>query len=294
MKVGFIGLGAMGAPMAGHIVDAGHETTVWSRRREPVEALVSRGAKPAADAADVARASDVTIMCVSDDAAVLEVVGALEASLGEGKILVDCSTIGVETEQALHERIAATGAAYLEAPVSGGTIGAEAGTLAVMVGGDAAVLERARPALEPFAGRVFHVGGPGAGAVVKLANNLVHATQLLAVAEATVMGAKAGLDLELMREVLLASTADCTALRQRVPFEGVDPASPASNDWKPGFATELMAKDLDLALAHAARAKTPLFTTPLVRQLLTAAIEQGWGRDDFSSLGRIVRRLGGV
>ncbi len=215
-------------------------------------------------------------------------------ALNDGKIVVDASTIDPDVERAQHERVNATGARYLEAPLSGGTVGAEKGTLTLMVGGDADVLAAARPALEPFAGAIVHVGGPGTGQIVKLCNNLIYAAQTLAVAEATTIAAKAGVDLRKLHDVITQSTGDCNAIRTRIPFEGVLPDGPASNNWQPGFMTDLMAKDLDLAIGFAARASTPLFTSGVVRQLLGAASAAGYGREDFSSMGKIVRDLGGV
>ena len=162
-----------------------------------------------------------------------------------------------------------------------------------MVGGDAETLEHARPALDPFAGLIVHVGGPGMGQVVKLCNNLVYAAQMLATAEATVMAERAGVDLGQLYEILTHATGDCVAVRTRLPAPGVIPESPASNDWAPGFMTDLMAKDLDLAISYAARAGTPLLTSGLVRQILGAASAAGYGREDFSSLAKVVRGLAG-
>jgi 3-hydroxyisobutyrate dehydrogenase len=294
VKVGFIGLGAMGLPMARHLVEAGHEVTVASRGRPPIEAAVAFGATEGAGHGAVVERSDVTILCVPNSPEVVEVVDTALPRLGPDQILVDCSTIDPEVERAQHERVNATGAGYLEAPLSGGTIGAEKGALTLMVGGDEAVLARARPALDPFSGLIVHVGGPGMGQVVKLCNNLIYAAQMLATAEATTMAAKAGADLTKLHEVLVHATGDCVAVRTRIPFEGVLPDSPASNGWQPGFMTDLMAKDLDLAIAHAARAGVPLFTSGIVRQLLGAASEAGYGREDFSAIGKVVRKLGGV
>ena len=294
MKVGFVGLGAMGLPMARLLVEAGHEVTVASRRREPIDAAVGFGAVEGDGPGAVAEASEVTILCVPNSPEVVEVLDDAIPRLGVGKIVVDCSTIDPEIERAQHDRVGATGAGYLEAPLSGGTIGAEKGALTLMVGGDEDVLEQARPALDPFAGLIVHVGGPGMGQVVKLCNNLIYAAQMLATAEAATMAAKAGADLTKLHEVLVHSTGDCVAVRTRIPFEGVLPDSPASNDWQPGFMTDLMAKDLDLAIAHAAGAGVPLFTSGIVRQLLGAASEAGYGREDFSALGKVVRKLGGV
>jgi 3-hydroxyisobutyrate dehydrogenase len=294
MKVGFIGLGAMGLPMTRHLVDAGYEVTVTSRSRGPIYAAVSAGAIEGDGPADVVRASEVTILCVPDSPDVVQVIDTAVPALADGKIVVDTSTIDPNIERAQHERVTATGARYLEAPLSGGTVGAEKGTLTLMVGGEADVLAAARPALEPFAGAIVHVGGPGTGQIVKLCNNLIYAAQTLAVAEASTMAAKAGVDLRKLHEVITQSTGDCNAIRTRIPFEGVLPDGPASNDWQPGFMTDLMAKDLDLAIGFAARADSPLFTSGIVRQLLGAASEAGYSREDFSSIGKIVRELAGV
>lgn len=294
MRVGFVGLGAMGLPMTRHLVEAGHEVTVASRRRGPIDEAVAFGARDGGGPRGVVEASEVTILCVPNSPEVVEVLDAALPVLGPGHIVVDTSTIDPEVERAQHERVTATGARYLEAPLSGGTAGARNGTLTLMVGGDEAVLDAARPALEPFAGLIVHVGGPGNGQVVKLCNNLIYAAQMLATAEATVMATKAGVDLAQLHEVLTHSTGDCVAVRTRLPAEGVVPDSPASNEWQPGFMTDLMAKDLDLAIGHASTTGTPLFTAGLVRQILGAASAAGYGREDFSALAKVVRSLGGL
>jgi 3-hydroxyisobutyrate dehydrogenase len=211
-----------------------------------------------------------------------------------GQVVVDCSTIDPDVEREQHRRVSATGATYIEAPVSGGTVGAERGTLTLMIGGSADALETARSALEAFSALIVHVGGPGQGQVVKLCNNLIYAAQMLATSEACTMAAKSGVDLKQLHQVLTASTGDCTAVRTRIPFEGVLPDSPASNGWRPGFMTDLMAKDLDLALAYAARTGVPMAGTATARQVLTAASTAGYGREDFSALGKVIRSLAGV
>ncbi len=289
MRVGFVGLGAMGLPMTRHLVDAGHEVTVASRSRGPIDAAVAAGAREGDGPRGVAEASEITLLCVPSSPDVAGCVDDALPVLGPGKIVVDTSTIDPDVERAQHDRVAATGARYLEAPLSGGTAGAQNGTLTLMVGGDAATLDAARPALEPFAGLIVHVGGPGMGQVVKLCNNMIYAAQMLATAEATAMAAKAGADLAKLHEVLTHSTGDCVAVRTRLPEAGVVPDSPASNGWKPGFMTDLMAKDLDLAIAYAARARTPAFTSGIVRQILGAASAAGYGREDFSALAKVVR-----
>jgi 3-hydroxyisobutyrate dehydrogenase len=294
MRVGFVGLGAMGLPMTRHLVEAGHDVTVASRSRGPIATAVGFGAVESDGPRGVVEASEVTLLCVPNSPEVIEVVDAAMSALGDGKIIVDTSTIDPDVERAQHERVTAAGARYLEAPLSGGTAGAEKGTLTLMVGGDAAVLEAARPTLEPFAGLIVHVGGPGMGQVVKLCNNLIYAAQMLATAEATVMATNAGVDPAQLYEVLTHSTGDCVAVRTRLPVEGVVPDSPASNGWAPGFMTDLMAKDLDLAIGYAAKSRTPLLTSGVVRQMLSAASQAGYGHEDFSALAKIVRQLAGM
>jgi 3-hydroxyisobutyrate dehydrogenase len=294
MRVGFVGLGAMGLPMTRHLVAAGHEVTVASRSRGPIDAAVAFGAREGDGPRAVVAASTVTILCVPNSPEVVEVLDASLPALGPDKIVVDTSTIDPDVERAQHGRVAATGARYLDAPLSGGTVGAERGALTLMVGGDADVLDDARPALDPFAGLIVHVGGPGMGQVVKLCNQLVYAAQMLAVAEAATMAAKSGVDLALLYEVLTHATGDCVALRTRLPFEGAIPDSPASNGWKPGFMTDLMAKDVDLVLAYAAKTGVPALTSGVVRPILGAASTAGYGREDFSALGKVVRALAGI
>src|SRR5204863_6907156 len=156
---------------------AGHTVTVASRGRGPVDAALKLGAVDGGDPAGVARASETVIICVPNSPEVVEVVDAMLAALGTRHVVVDCSTIDPDVERAQHERVTATGARYLEAPLSGGTVGAEQGTLTLIVGGDTGVLAAARPSLEPFAGTIVHVGGPGSGQIVKLCNQLLYAAQ---------------------------------------------------------------------------------------------------------------------
>jgi 3-hydroxyisobutyrate dehydrogenase len=284
----------MGLPMAGHLVAAGHDVTVASRGRGPIEAAVSQGATEGGSPRGVAEASEVVVLCVPNSPEVVEVVDGMLPVLGEGKTVVDCSTIDPEVERAQHARVGATGARYLDAPLSGGTAGAQKGTLTLMVGGDAAVLAATELALAPFAGLVVHVGGPGMGQVVKLCNNLIYAAQMTATAEATALAVKSGVDMDKLLEVLTHATGDCVAVRTRLPVPGVVPDSPASNGWQPGFMTDLMAKDLDLAMAYAARTGVPVATTATARQLLTAASAAGYGREDFSAVAKVVLALSGV
>ena len=294
MRIGFIGLGAMGLPMTGHLVAAGHDVTVASRSRGPIEAAVALGAHDGATPRQVAEAAELIILCVPNSPQVVEVVDGMLGALGEGKTVVDCSTIDPEVERAQHVRVAATGARYLDAPLSGGTAGARNGVLTLMVGGDAPTLEDVTPALSAFAGLIVHVGGPGMGQVVKLCNNLIYAAQMTATAEATALAVRSGVDMHKLFEVLTHATGDCTAVRTRLPVAGVVPDSPASHGWEPGFMTDLMAKDLDLALAYAAAARVPMATTAAARQMLTAAQGAGYGREDFSAVAKVVLASAGA
>jgi len=294
MHIGFIGLGAMGLPMTGHLLAAGHDVTVASRSRGPIEAAVGLGAHDGATPRQVAEAAELIILCVPNSPQVVEVVDGMLAALGDGKTVVDCSTIDPEVERAQHVRVGATGARYLDAPLSGGTAGARNGVLTLMVGGDAATLEDVTPALSAFAGLVVLVGGPGMGQVVKLCNNLIYAAQMTATAEATALAVRSGVDMHKLFEVLTHATGDCTAVRTRLPVAGVVPDSPASHGWEPGFMTDLMAKDLDLALAYAAAARVPMATTATARQMLTAAQGAGYGREDFSAVAKVVLASAGA
>ncbi len=294
MRLGFIGLGAMGLPMTRNLLAAGHTVTVASRGRGPIETAMGLGAVDGGDPAGVAAASEIIFLCVPNSPEVVEVIDALAPALGPQHTVVDCSTIDPDVERDQHRRVAATGAGYLDAPLSGGTVGAENGTLTVMVGGDEDVLARARAALEPVAALVVPVGGPGMGQVVKLCNNLIYAAQMVATAEAAALAARSGADMAKLHEVLIHSTGDCVAVRTRFPAAGVVADSPASTGWKPGFMTDLMAKDLDLALSYGARVHVPLGVTATARQALGEASDAGYGREDFSSVAKVVAAAAGL
>jgi 3-hydroxyisobutyrate dehydrogenase len=294
MRIGFVGLGAMGLPMAGHLLSAGHEVTVASRSRGPIDAAVVLGAHDGGGPRGVAEGADVVLICVPNSPEVIEVVDGMLDVLGAGTTVVDCSTIDPDVERAQHARVSATGARYLDAPLSGGTAGAHRGALTLMVGGDAGTLHEAEPALEPFAGLIVHVGGPGMGQVVKLCNNLIYAAQMTATAEATALAVSSGVDMDKLFEVLTHATGDCVAVRTRLPVAGVVPESPASNGWQPGFMTDLMAKDLDLALSYGARMAVPMATTATVHQMISSASSAGFGREDFSAVAKVVLAQAGA
>jgi 3-hydroxyisobutyrate dehydrogenase len=293
-RVGFIGLGAMGLPMCRNLLKAGFALTVWNRSRPAIDTLTGEGAAAGASSADVAGRSDVVVVCVPNSPQVVEVVtgpGGVLEGIAPGATIIDMSTIDPNVSQRVAAACAERGVRFLDAPVSGGTIGAVNGTLTIMVGGDAAVLEEVRPVLAAMGTNIFHVGDVGMGEVVKLCNNLIYAAQMVAVAEAFTMGVKAGADPRMMYEVITRSTGKCVALDTRTPVPGVLPASPASNDWQPGFMTALMLKDIGLALDFGKALSIPMFITAISEQVHRLAVNEGHGRKDFSSLALTVQKL---
>jgi 3-hydroxyisobutyrate dehydrogenase-like beta-hydroxyacid dehydrogenase len=205
-----------------------------------------------------------------------------------GKILVDTSTIDPGSSAELIALAGERGVAMIEAPLSGGTVGAQAGTLTMMIGGDPSVLERVRPVLSAMAKNIFYVGGPGAGQTLKLCNQMIAAAQTVALAESYSVLHAAGIDAKLATDVFAVSSANCVAIQQRVPVPGIQPHGPASNDWKPGFATEWMAKDLFLVQQLAKTLNTPLVQTAANFQLLQDAMQAGYAKLDQSVLGKVM------
>ncbi|MBX7160964.1 MAG: NAD(P)-dependent oxidoreductase [Acidimicrobiia bacterium] len=284
MRVAFLGLGLMGAPMATNLVRAGHDVTVWNRTESRCAPLAAAGADVAATPAAAAEGADAVCLALPTGAevrAVLEdgVIAALELSGGS---VVDHSTIAPADARSLAHSCSDSGVGFLDAPVSGGPWGAAAGTLCVMVGGDADVVARNTAVLEASAATVIHVGPSGSGQVVKLANNLTYAVTTLGIVEAFHLARAEGVDPATTLEVLTSATADSRALQQRAPVPGLQPDMPASNDWAPGFATDMMAKDLELAIAAAHEDGLALPATALARTVLELAQQAGLGGRDFS------------
>lgn len=287
MKAGFVGLGTMGRPMARRLLAAGHDLACASRSAGPVRELAALGAEPLPTAADVVERSDVTFLCLPDDAAVRAVVREC-LPVVHGRTIVDHSTAGPDTEAQLGRLVAEAGGHYLDAPVSGGPQGAEAGTLAVMVGGERAVFETVRPVIDAYAGYVALAGDVGAGQVVKLCNQVLVCAQLLTLAECAELAERSGVDAQALYDALGHSTGDSFIARSRCPVPGVAPHSPASNDWRPDFTTTLMHKDIDLAWAHGNRIGAPPHSALRVLELLTRNIQSGNAGLDFSSFAALV------
>jgi 3-hydroxyisobutyrate dehydrogenase len=287
-RVGFVGLGIMGAPMAGNLLKAGFKVTVWNRTASRTEPLAAAGASVAASPAAVARASEVTISCVSDspdvEAVALGPRGVIEGAAA-GSVYVDCSTISPAVARKVADALRGRGVEMLDAPVSGGDVGARAGTLAIMVGGEAAVFERCLPVLQAMGKTVVHVGPNGAGQVVKLCNQVAGGLNLLAMAEAIALSRGAGVDPGKMLEVVSAGAAGSWMLSNLGPRA-------VAGDFAPGFMVDLMQKDLRLVLETSAASRTPLPGTALVNQVFRMLEAEGRGRDGTQAIVDAVRKLG--
>lgn len=289
MRVGFVGLGTMGLPMAQRLLAASHEVTGFSRSDGPLQRLVKAGGVPASDLQETISSSAVLIMCLPDDVAVMQVVQEC-LPLVAGKVLIDCSTVSPETERRLHREVVASGGRYLDAPVSGGPVGARAGTLSTVVGGDGRTLAAVRPLIGTFAAHIVLVGGPGSGQVVKLCNQVVVGAQMLGLCEAIRLAVRSGVEPSQVHEMLLHSTGDCFMARTRFPVPGVLPDSPASNNWRPDFTTHLMAKDLDLALTQADSVRAALPVAAALHAALELAMSEGLASRDWSSVSTVLAR----
>jgi 3-hydroxyisobutyrate dehydrogenase len=291
VRVAFLGLGAMGLPMSEHILAAGFPLTVWNRTPEKADGLTGAGAARAASPREAAQAADVILTCLPTQDEVRDVLlradGVL-AGLARGATIVDTSTIDPTASQQLIAHCAERGIDMIEAPLSGGTIGAKSGALTMMIGGDAAVLERVRPVLESMARNIFHVGGPGMGQTLKLCNQMIAGAQTIALAEAYALLHAAGVDAKLATDVFAVSTANCVAVQQRVPVPGIQPNGPASNEWRAGFATEWMAKDLFLAQQFARALDLPVAQTAANLQCFEQSMQAGYRKLDQSVFGKVL------
>lgn len=290
MKIGFIGLGTMGAPMARRLIDAGHDVAVHNRTRERELPLAEAGARRAATPRDVADGADLVITIVGDSPDVEQVVlgedGAVHG-LRDGSVLVDMSTISPAVTREIASALANRGVAMLDAPCSGGSEGAERGSLSIMVGGDAAVLERVRPVLDVLGTTVTHVGDAGAGQICKAVNQVVIAGTFAAVAEGLSMAMASGVDAEATLRAISGGAAGSWCLTHRGP-------NMLAGTYPLGFRTRLHKKDLGIALETARDAEVPLPLTAWVEQLEAGLVRRGFGDEDVSNLARLAREAAGV
>lgn len=246
--IAFLGLGHMGGPMAANLVAAGHKVFGFDPVPAAVAAAEANGVSCRDSAAAAVADADVVITMLPNGELVKSCYAEVLPAAKPDTLFIDSSTISVTDARAVHELAAQHGLAQLDAPVSGGVGGAAAGTLAFMVGGSEDAVQRARPILEPMAGKVIHCGTAGAGQAAKVCNNMVLAVQQIAVGEAFVLAEKLGLADQALFEVMTGATGNCWALHTNCPVPGPVPTSPANRDFQPGFATALMNKDLHLAM----------------------------------------------
>lgn len=285
LRVGFIGLGIMGGPMAGNLLKAGFPLTVYNRTPGKTEALAEAGASVASSPAEAARASDVIVSCVSDTPDVLEVMldegCGVVAGAREGLIVVDCSTVSPDVATQCSEALGANGTGFLDAPISGGDVGARAGTLSIMVGGEREEFDRALPVLRAMGETITYCGPSGSGYVVKLCNQICGGLHLIAVAEAVALARAAGVDLDAMRTAVASGAAGSWMLDRLAP-------KMIAGDDAPGFFVDYQLKDLRIAADAAGKLGLILRGADLAEQLFAAASEQGHGRDGTQAIRHVI------
>lgn len=289
MRVGFIGLGIMGRPMAHNLIKAGHDLVVYDNSTPPEE-FTQAGANFASDGAEVARESDVVILMLPNSPHVVEAMtadGGVLAGAHDGLIVVDMSSIAPATSQEVAEAAAEKGVKFIDAPVSGGEPKAVDGTLAIMVGGEPAVFEEVKDLLEVMGASVTHVGPVGAGNVTKLANQMIVALNIAAVAEAFTLATKAGVDPHAVFEAIRGGLAGSTVMDAKVPMI-------LDGNFKPGFRINLHIKDLQNALDTAHDVNVPVPLTAGVMEILQALRAAGEDENDHSGIARYYERLAGV
>src|SRR6478752_5882485 len=258
--VAYLGLGHMGGPMAANLVAAGQTVRGFDPVAALKEAAADKGAQVFDSGAEAVAEADVVITSLPNGTVVKAVYAEALPAAKPNTLFIDTSTISVDDAREIHAQAAERGLAQLDAPVSGGVKGATAGTLAFMVGGEDDAVKRARPVLEPLAGKIIHCGASGTGQAAKLCNNIVLAVQQIAVGEVFVLAEKLGLSAQSLFDVITGATGNCWAVHTNCPVPGPVPTSPANNDFKPGFATALMNKDLGLAMdaVNSAGSSAPL------------------------------------
>jgi 3-hydroxyisobutyrate dehydrogenase len=247
--IAFLGLGNMGGPMAANLVSAGHTVRGFDPVPAASQAAADKGVQVFGSGAEAVAVGDFVITMLPNGELVKQCYAEILPAAAPGALFIDSSTISVDDARHVNSLAGSRGFAQLDAPVSGGVKGAVAGTLAFMVGGDGAALDKGRSVLEPMAGKIIHCGTSGAGQAAKLCNNMVLAVQQIAVGEAFVLAERLGLSAQSLFDVITGATGNCWAVHTNCPVPGPVPTSPANNDFKPGFATALMNKDLGLAMA---------------------------------------------
>lgn len=255
MKIGFIGLGNMGAPMAANLIKAGHQVTGFD-----VAGVTVEGAATAGSAAEAAGGQDAVITMLPNGEILRSVYAEIVPAGQAGAVFIDCSTVDVDSAKAAHEMAKSAGLLSVDAPVSGGIGGAAAGTLTFMAGGSADSFAKAMPLFEVMGGKTVHCGEAGAGQSAKICNNMILGISMIGVCEAFALADKLGLDRQSLFDVVSTSSGSCWSVNTYCPAPGIGPKSPADNEYKPGFASDLMLKDLRLSqqAAESVDAATPM------------------------------------
>jgi len=290
MKVGFVGLGIMGHPMALNLIKAGHQLWVHARRPESMKPLADAGAVACANPGDVAAHADVTFIMVSDTPDVLQVMlgdAGIVHGAKAGSVVVDMSTVSPTATKVMAEELRARGVEMLDAPVSGGDVGAINGTLSIMVGGKPEVFERVKPLFEAMGKNIVHIGDNGAGQVAKACNQIVVGVTIQAVAEALTFARKNGVDAAKVREALMGGFAGSKILE-------IHGNRMLKHDFKPGFKTRLHQKDLNIVMQTARELGVALPGTALVMQNLNALMGSGDGEIDSAAIVKVVERMSGL
>ena len=293
MKIAFIGLGNMGGPMAINLHKAGHSVKAFDLSADALAKVKAEGVQIAASAQDAVQGAEaiVTMLPASQHVEGLFLGnGNLLASIAKGTLVIDSSTIAAATSQKVAKAAEAAGIDFIDAPVSGGTGGAIAGTLTFMVGGSTAQLERARPLLEKMGANIFHAGAVGAGQTAKICNNMLLGILMVGTSEAIALGVANGLDPKVLSEIMRRSSGGNWALEKYNPYPGVHENAPASKGYAGGFGTDLMLKDLGLSQenATAVKASTPL--GGMARAIYAAHSIAGHGGEDFSSVIKMLQK----
>jgi 3-hydroxyisobutyrate dehydrogenase len=290
--IGFIGLGNMGGPMARNLLRAGHEVTGFDLSPAAIETARAAGISTVDEAGAVAEGAEVVFTMLPAGPQVRDVYlgeAGVVARAAPGSVLIDSSTIDVANARAVHEAAAAAGHLMVDAPVSGGVAGAEAGSLTMMVGGSEAAFEKAKPFLEVVGGRVIHAGQAGNGQVAKVCNNMILGISMIAISEAFALGEKLCLDAKALFEISSTASGSCWAMLNHLPVAGIIETAAANRDYKPGFAASMMHKDLKLSqeAASVAGAATPLGAEATA--LYTMFVNAGNGGLDYSAIIKMIK-----
>lgn len=288
-RIAFIGLGNMGGPMAANLVKAGHEVLGFDLAASVLKAAEDSSVKPASHASQAVKDADIVITMLPQGKHVLTAWTDILQTAAQGTLVIDCSTIDVDSSRKAHEMAKAASCLSLDAPVSGGTGGASAGTLTFMAGGSDEAFARAKPILEAMGKKIVHCGEAGAGQAAKICNNMILGISMVGVCEAFVLAEKLGLSHQALFDVASTSSGQCWSINTYCPVPGPVPTSPANNGYKPGFAAALMLKDLRLSqeAALASGASTPLGAE--AAQLYALFEKQGNGGRDFSAIIEMFR-----